>query len=84
MWGGSKNVVISSWLRPAAKLYPVSILDIYKVFEHIDMLSMEIQYSSLTQLYIHYLAQIVGFWVTCGVKMMSFHHECLNGYLGLT
>jgi hypothetical protein len=26
---------------------------------------------SLTQLYPTYLAQILGFWVTCGVKMMS-------------
>ncbi len=26
------------------KLLPTSILDIYKVFEHIDMLSMGIQY----------------------------------------
>ena len=26
------------------KLHPTSILDIYKVFEHIDMLSMVIQY----------------------------------------
>ena len=27
--------------------------------------------SSLTQLYPSYLDQILGFWVTCGVKMMS-------------
>jgi hypothetical protein len=26
--------------------------------------------SSLTQFYSPYLAQIFGFWVTCGVKMM--------------
>ncbi len=26
--------------------------------------------SSLKQLYPHYLTQILGFWVTCGVKMM--------------
>ncbi len=30
------------------KLLPTSILDIYKVFEHIDMLSMGIQYQSYT------------------------------------
>jgi len=30
--------------------------------------------SSLTQLNTHYLAQILGYWVTCGVKMMSMHH----------
>jgi hypothetical protein len=32
---------------------------------------MKFLYSnSLTQLYLHYLGQILGFWVTCGVKMM--------------
>jgi hypothetical protein len=30
------------------KLLPTSILDIYKVFEHIDMLSMGIQYNHYT------------------------------------
>jgi hypothetical protein len=30
------------------KLLPTSILDIYKVIEHIDMLSMGIQYQSYT------------------------------------
>jgi hypothetical protein len=30
------------------KLLPTSILDIYKVFEHIDMLSMSIQYQPNT------------------------------------
>jgi hypothetical protein len=30
------------------KLLPTSILDIYKVFEHIDMLFMGIQYQSYT------------------------------------
>jgi hypothetical protein len=114
------------------KLLPTSIVDIYKVFEHIDMLFMGIQYqsytviptllgsdfgalghlwgqndvimswlrltatsncfphpyltytkclstliccpyaygNSLTQLYPPYLAQSLGLWVTCGVKMM--------------
>jgi len=27
--------------------------------------------SSLAQVYPHYLGQIWGFWLTCGVKMMS-------------
>ena len=48
-------------------------LDIYKVFEHIDMLSSGIQYQPM-QLYPHYLAQIWGFWATYGVKMMSLCH----------
>jgi hypothetical protein len=30
------------------KLLPTSILDIYKVFEHIDMVSMGIQYQPYT------------------------------------
>jgi hypothetical protein len=32
------------------KLLPTSILDLYKVFEHIDMLSMDIQYQPYTVL----------------------------------
>ena len=45
------------------KLLHPSTLDIYKVFRHIDMLS--IPYSnSLTQLYPLYLNQVSGFWVT--------------------
>jgi hypothetical protein len=32
------------------KLLPISILNIYKVFEHIDMLSMGIQYQPYTVL----------------------------------
>jgi hypothetical protein len=114
------------------KLLPTSIFDTYNVIEHIDMLSMGIQYqpytviptllgsdfgvlghlwsqndvimswlrltatsncfphpyetctkylrtliccplayvSSLTQFYPPNLAQIFGFWVTCGVKIM--------------
>ncbi len=52
------------------KLLPTSILDIYKVFEHIDIISIGMQYS-LAQLYPPYfLAHILGLWVTCGVKMM--------------
>ncbi len=46
------------------KLLHTSILDIYKVFEHIDMLFIGIG-SSLTQLYPPNLAQILGLWVTC-------------------
>ncbi len=30
------------------KLLPISVLDIYKVIEHIDMLSMGIQYQTYT------------------------------------
>jgi hypothetical protein len=47
------------------KLLPTSILDIYKVFEHIDMLSIDMVAAlhSFT-----YLAQMFGLWVTSGVK----------------
>jgi hypothetical protein len=36
------------------KLLPASILDMYKVFEHIDMLSIDILSNSLTQFYPQY------------------------------
>ena len=39
------------------------------MFEHIDMLSFKYS-NSLKQFYPSNLAQILGFWVTCGVKMM--------------
>jgi len=57
------------------KLLLPSIFDIYKVFEHIDMLSFDIPSSSLKQLYPHYLAQIWAYLVTCGVKRMSLRHD---------
>ncbi len=31
--------------------------------------------SSLKQLEPYYLAHMMGFWVTCGVEMMSLHHD---------
>jgi hypothetical protein len=55
------------------KLLPASILEIYKVFGHIDMMSM-VYSSSCAQLYPHYLAQNLGLLVTCGFKMMSVQH----------
>ncbi len=45
------------------KLLPKSILDISAVVEHIDILSMGIQYQP--QLYPPDLGQILGFWDTC-------------------
>jgi hypothetical protein len=41
------------------KLLCTSILDIKKVFENIDMLSMGIQEQPKKQLYLHYLGQIL-------------------------
>jgi hypothetical protein len=51
-------------------LLPSSILDIYKVFKHIDMLSISIQQHPYTVL-LALLGSYFGVWVTCGVKMMS-------------
>ena len=48
------------------KLLPASILDIYTMFAHIDMLSMYV--GSLKQLYPHYLAQILGSGSTVETK----------------
>jgi hypothetical protein len=48
------------------KLFPTSILDISKVFEHIDMLSMGIQWQPYTvtpTVYLHYLAQMCEYWL---------------------
>jgi hypothetical protein len=55
------------------KLLPASILEINKVFKHIDILSMGIS-SSLTQLYplsIWLSLWLLGCGVTCGVEIMS-------------
>jgi len=78
---GSGSLVESKWNHyimveadSHLRLLPKSIWDIYKVFEHIDMLSIDV-WLSLTWLYPHYLAQILGYWVTCGVKMMSLHQS---------
>jgi hypothetical protein len=78
---GSGSLVESKWCDYVMveadshiKLLHTSILDIYKVFEHIDICCPVAYGSSLTQLYPPYLAQILGFWVTCAVKMMSLCH----------
>ncbi len=58
------------------KLLLLSILDIYKVFEHVDMVAALNNYPP-------YFAQMLGFWVTCGVKMMSLHHVYADSHLKL-
>ena len=64
-------VEAGSHLKPL----PASILDIYKVFEHVAILSIDILNSRLTQFYPpQYWAQISGYMVTCGVNMISLHH----------
>jgi hypothetical protein len=48
------------------KLLPASILDIFKVFKHIEMLSIEIWKLPCTVIPT-LLGSDVGVWVTCGV-----------------
>ncbi len=55
------------------KLLPSSILDIYKVVEHIDILSMGIQYHPYTVIPT-LLGSDFGAQVFCGVKMMRLCH----------
>ncbi len=71
----SQNDVIMSWLRLTAtsNCFP------HPYWTYTKWLSTLICYPwaysiSLTQLYPHYLGQILGFGVTCGVKMMRLCH----------
>ena len=52
------------------KLLPTSMFDIYKVVEHIDMLSMHIQYQPYLVIPTLLGRSDLGFWVTYGVEMM--------------
>ena len=63
--------VIMSWLRPH-----IHIRYIYKEFERVWAHWYAIHWHTAADLqrYPPYLSQIVGFWVSCGVKMMSFSH----------
>jgi len=57
------------------KQIPTSILDTYKVIELIDMLSISIGWEPFTVIHPTLLqAQILGFCVSCGVKMKSICH----------
>ena len=55
------------------KLLLASILDIYKVFEHIDMLSIGIQYQPYTVIHT-LLGSDFGLWITCVVEMLLLCH----------
>jgi hypothetical protein len=55
------------------KLLLASILDIYKVFEHIDVLSIGIQYQPYTVIHT-LLGSDFGLWITCVVEMLSLCH----------
>ena len=71
----SQNDVITSWLRLTATsncfLYPCETYT--KCLSTLICCLWEYS-SSLTQLYPHYLAKILGFWVTYGVEMMLLRH----------
>ncbi len=53
------------------KLPPTSIWDIYKVFEHIDMLPIGMQYHPYTVIPT-LLSLDLGFWVTCWVTWYDY------------
>ncbi len=80
IWG-SGSLVESNWCYYVIdeadshlKLLPTSILDIYAPCLS-ALICCPLAYSySLTQLHPPYLAQILGFWVTYGVKMMLLYH----------
>jgi hypothetical protein len=56
------------------KLLPASKLDIKKCLSTFICCPWAYS-SSLQQLFPHYFTHILGFWVTCGVKMMSLRHR---------
>jgi hypothetical protein len=76
---GSESLVESKWCQyimveadSHLELLPPATLDIYKVFEPNDMLSTNIEQQPCTVIYPSSTwLQCLGFWVTCGVKMMS-------------
>jgi hypothetical protein len=55
------------------KLLPTTIFDIYKVFEHIDMVSIGLQYQSYTVIPTP-LGSEFGVLGHCGVNMISLCH----------
>ncbi len=79
LWGlvhlGSQNDVITSWLRMTASsncfLHPYYINT--KCLSTLMCCSWA-YVSSLKYLYPHYLAHILGYWVTYGVEMMPLRH----------
>ena len=68
----SQNDVDTSWLRLTAtsNCFPHPYYTYTKCLSTFICCALTTS-SSLTQLYPSYLDQILGFWVTCGVKMMS-------------
>ena len=71
----SRNDAITSWLRPntTSNHFPHPYKT-YTKFLSTLICCFKAYSCSLIQLYPSYLAQILGFWVTCGVKMMSLRH----------
>ncbi len=78
-FGGSESLVESNCCQyilietdSNLKLLSSSILDIYKVFEHIDMLSMDAVAALHSHTHTYWF--FGGFWVTCEAKMISLPH----------
>ncbi len=67
----SQNDVIMSWLSLTATS-TIHIRHIWNVWEHWYIV-LEHTAAALSR-YPHYLGQILGFWVTCGVKIRSLRH----------
>ncbi len=81
-WGSGSLVVLEfKWCHYVMveadsylKRLPPSILDIYKVFEHIDMLSMSIQKQPYTVIPTLLGSDFGVLGHVCGFEMMSLHH----------
>jgi len=71
----SQNDAIMSWLRLTAtsNSFPHPYNTYTKCLSTLVCCALAFG-SSLTQLYPPHLAQILGFWVSCGVKMMWLWH----------
>jgi hypothetical protein len=65
------------------KLLPISISDIYKVFEHIDMLSKGIRLQPYTVMPTLLGSDFGVLWVICGVKRCNFFMVEADSHLKL-
>ncbi len=86
---GSGSLVESTWCYYVMveadshpRLLPAFILDIYKVFEHVDMLSMGIQYQPYTVIHPTWLI-FWGFWSLMESKCCQYIMVETNSHLKL-
>ncbi len=79
--GGSGSLVESKWChyvmvkgQPPQTASCIHIRHMESVWAHwYTVLGAKDSSLKLKQLFPHYFYQILGFWITCGVKMMSLH-----------